>query len=56
VPGTAMTILGIPKKLLFAGVNRVVIRRLIGVGIVACLFLGVGWIANRFLVLRPTKR
>ena len=55
VAGDVISILSIPRKVLFAEPNRVMIRNLTLVGIVAGLVLGVGWIGSRYLVLRPIQ-
>ena len=53
--GDVISILSIPRKVLFAEPNRVMIRNLTSVGIVAGLVLVLGWIGSRYLVLRPIQ-
>jgi PAS domain S-box-containing protein len=55
VAGDVISILSIPRKLLFAEPDRVVIRNLTSVGIVAGLVLVLGWIGSRYLILRPIQ-
>ena len=55
VAGDVISILSIPRKVLFAEPNRVMIRNLTSVGIVAGLVLVLGWIGSRYLVLRPIQ-
>lgn len=54
-PGNAVTILGIPKRDLFAQGNRDLIRDLGWIGIAASLALALGWVGSNFLVVRPVK-
>jgi signal transduction histidine kinase len=55
VAGDVISILSIPVKALFAEPDRVMIRNLISVGIVAGLVLLLGWIGSRYLILRPIQ-
>jgi len=55
VAGDVISILGIPRKVLFAGPDRMMMTNLTCVGIVAGLVLVVGWIGARYLVLRPIQ-
>ena len=55
VAGDVISILSIPRKVLFAEPDRVMIRNLTSVGIVAGLVLVIGWIGSRYLVLRPIQ-
>ncbi len=55
VAGDVISILGIPRKVLFAEPDRMMISNLTCVGIVAGLVLVVGWIGGRYLVLGPIQ-
>jgi PAS domain S-box-containing protein len=55
VAGDVISILSIPRKVLFAEPDRMAMRNLTCVGIVAGLVLGIGWIGSRYLVLRPIQ-
>ena len=55
VAGDVISILSIPRKVLFAEPDRVMIRNLTSVGIVAGLVLALGWIGSRYLILRPIQ-
>jgi len=55
VAGDVISILSIPRKVLFAEPDRVMIRNLTSVGIVAGLVLVLGWIGSRYLILRPIR-
>jgi signal transduction histidine kinase len=55
VPGNVVTILGIPRRVLFAQGNRDLIRDLGWVGVAASLALALGWVGSNFLVVRPVK-
>ena len=55
VAGDVISILSVPRKVLFAEPNRVMIRNLTSVGIVAGLVLALGWIGSRYLILRPIQ-
>lgn len=55
VQGDVISILSIPRQVLFAGPDRMVVRNLTAVAIVAVLILGIGWIGSRYLVLRPIQ-
>jgi signal transduction histidine kinase len=53
--GNVISIQSIPRKVLFAEPDRMVMRNLASVGIVAGLVLAIGWIGSRYLVLRPIQ-
>jgi len=55
VPGDVVTILGIPKHVLFAGADRTLLRNLVGLGIAASMALALGWVSSSLLVLRPVR-
>ncbi len=55
VAGDVISILSVPRKVLFAVPNRVMMRNLTSVGIVAGLVLALGWIGSRYLILRPIQ-
>jgi PAS domain S-box-containing protein len=55
VAGDVISILSVPRKVLFAEPDRVMIRNLTSVGIVAGLVLVIGWIGSRYLILRPIQ-
>lgn len=55
VAGDVISILSVPRKVLFAEPNRVMICNLTSVGIVAGLVLMIGWIGSRYLILRPIQ-
>jgi PAS domain S-box-containing protein len=55
VAGDVISILSIPRKVLFAEPDRVMIRNLTSVGLVAGLVLVLGWIGSRYLILRPIQ-
>jgi PAS domain S-box-containing protein len=55
VADDVISILSIPKKVLFAEPDRVMMRNLTSVGLVAGLVLVIGWIGSRYLVLRPIQ-
>ncbi len=55
VAGDVVSILSIPQKVLFAEPDRMAMRNLTSVGIVASLLLGIGWIGSHYLVLRPIQ-
>ncbi|MBI3849001.1 MAG: PAS domain S-box protein [Verrucomicrobia bacterium] len=54
-PGDVVTLLGIPKQVLFAGVERMLARNLAGVALVGALALVLGWAASNLLVLRQVR-
>lgn len=54
-PGNFTTILGIPRRVLFAGADRALVRNLSWFGLAAGLALTAGWIGSNLLVLRPVK-
>ncbi len=53
--GDVVSLLSIPEKVLFAEPNRVMMRNLASVGIVAGLVLVLGWIGSHYLILRPIQ-
>lgn len=55
VAGDVISILSIPKKMLYAEPDLVMRRNLTSVGIVAGLVLALGWIGSRYLILRPIQ-
>ena len=55
VAGDVISILSIPRKVLFAEPDRVMMRNLTSVGIVAGLVIVLGWIGSRYLILRPIQ-
>jgi signal transduction histidine kinase len=55
VAGDVISILSIPRKVLFAEPDRMAMRNLTCVGIVAGLVLVIGWVGSRYLVLRPIQ-
>jgi PAS domain S-box-containing protein len=55
VADDVISILSIPRKVLFAEPDRVMMRNLTSVAIVAGLVLVIGWIGSRYLVLRPIQ-
>ena len=55
VAGDLITILGIPKKLLYAEADRMAARSLSLVGLVAGLAVVLGWIGSNVLVLRQVR-
>jgi PAS domain S-box-containing protein len=55
VAGDVISILSIPRKVLFAEPDRVMMRNLRSVGIVAGLVLALGWIGSHYLILRPIQ-
>ena len=55
VAGDVISILSIPRKVLFAEPDLVMMRNLTSVGIVAGLVLALGWIGSRYLILRPIQ-
>lgn len=55
IGGDVVAILGIPKQILFAGVDRMLIRNSLGLGFAAGLALLLGWIGSNVLVLRQVK-
>ena len=55
VASEVISILSVPRKVLFAEPHRVMMRNLTSVGIVAGLILAIGWIGSRYLVLRPIQ-
>lgn len=55
VPGDVVTILAIPRDVLFATVDRMLIRNVTGLGIAAALALLLGWVGSQVLVLRQVK-
>jgi PAS domain S-box-containing protein len=55
VAGDVINMLSIPRQVLFAEPDRVMVRNLTSVGIVAGLVLLIGWVGSRYLVLRPIE-
>jgi PAS domain S-box-containing protein len=55
VPGDVVTLLGIPKQVLFARADRRRIEYLTGLAIAAGFAFMVGWVGSHFLVLRPVR-
>jgi PAS domain S-box-containing protein len=55
VPGDMISILSVPRKVLFAESDRLMLRNLTSVGILAGLVLVLGWIGSRYLILRPIQ-
>ncbi|HYV29995.1 MAG TPA: PAS domain S-box protein, partial [Candidatus Binatia bacterium] len=55
VVGDVVTLLGIPKQVLFAEADRMLTRNLAGLGIAAALALLLGWIGSYFLILRQVR-
>jgi len=55
VADEVVAILGIPKQVLFADVNRKLVRSLVGLGAAASLALFLGWLGSNVLVLRRVK-
>ncbi len=53
--GDVISILSVPRKVLFAEPDRMVMRNLASVCIVAGLILVIGWIGSRYLVLGPIQ-
>jgi PAS domain S-box-containing protein len=53
--GKAVMILGIPRRILFAEGNRVLIRELGWIVGAACLALALGWVGGSLLVVQPVK-
>jgi len=53
VPGKPVTILGIPKRVLFARANQALVRNLWWIGITGGLALVLGWVGSSLLVVRP---
>src|SRR6185436_2367372 len=55
VSGDVVTLLGVPKQVLFAEADRSLVRNLVGLGIAAALALVLGWIGSYFLILRQVR-
>ena len=55
VAGDVITILSIPKKVLYAEADRMAARSLMLVGLVAALVIMLGWIGSDVLVLRQIR-
>jgi PAS domain S-box-containing protein len=55
VAGDVLSILSVPRSVLFAEPNRVMLRNLSLVGLVAGLILVIGWVGSLYLVLRPIQ-
>ena len=54
-PGNVVTILGIPRRVLFAQANHELARDLGWSAVAASLALAFGWVGSNFLVVRPVK-
>jgi signal transduction histidine kinase len=50
-----ITILAVPRKVLFAGADQTLKRNLSWLGVFAAITLILGWIGSRYLVLHPVK-
>lgn len=50
-----VTILGIPKRVLFAAADRVLRRNLSWLGLAAAVAIAIGWMGSRLLILRPVR-
>src|SRR5208283_102150 len=55
VAGNVVTILGIPRQVLFADADRAVVRDLTALGVSVVIALTMGWLGSNFLILRPVK-
>jgi PAS domain S-box-containing protein len=55
VRGQAVTILGVPRRILFAEANRALLRNLAWIGIAASLALALGWVGSSILIVQPVK-
>jgi signal transduction histidine kinase len=55
VTGSAMTVLGIPRRILFAAANRALVRNLCWIGVAAGLALALGWVGASVLIVKPVK-
>ena len=55
VAGDVISILSIPRKVLFAEPDRRLTGNLAGLGIAACFVFLLGWIGSHFLILRPVR-
>lgn len=55
VSGEVVSLLGVPKQVLFAEADRILVRNLVGLGIAAALALVLGWIGSYFLILRQVR-
>lgn len=55
IPGSAVAMLGIPKKILFAEGNQALLRNLGWIGIAASLALALGWVGGSVLIVQPVK-
>ena len=55
VSADVISILSIPRKVLFAEPDLVMMRNLTSVAIVAGLILVLGWVGSRYLILRPIQ-
>ena len=53
VAGDVISILSIPRKVLFAEADRRLTGNLAGLGIAACFVFLLGWIGSHFLILAP---
>ena len=55
VPEGAVTILGIPKEVLFAQADRTLNRNLSWLGIAAAIAIALGWMGSNLLIIAPVK-
>jgi signal transduction histidine kinase len=55
VSGNVVTILGVPKQVLFAEADRIAIRDLTWLGIAVGVAFVFGWLGSNLLILRPVK-
>ncbi len=53
--GEIISILGIPRTVLFAGADRLLQQNLTLLGVAAALAFALGWVGSRILVLRPVR-
>jgi signal transduction histidine kinase len=53
--GEVIAILGIPQQELFAGVDRLMIHNLLGLGVAGGVALLLGWVGSHFLILRQVR-
>jgi signal transduction histidine kinase len=55
VPDGVVTILGIPKSVLFAQADRTLNRNLTWLGIAAAIAMALGWVGSNLLIIAPVK-
>jgi signal transduction histidine kinase len=55
VGAEVVTILGIPKRILFADADRVLWRNLTWLGLAAGIAVAIGWLGSKLLILRPVR-